>query len=71
MPIRFTGDVKRIHGRREFFSSKIDECFILTLEKHLFRDGSTFTTYKNGGLRETSPRPTTVLQSGCDKINLM
>lgn len=22
----------RIHGRREFFSSKIDECFILTLE---------------------------------------
>ena len=24
----------RIHGRREFFSSKIDECFILTLEKH-------------------------------------
>lgn len=26
----------RIHGRREFFSSKIDECFILTLEKHSF-----------------------------------
>lgn len=24
-----------------------------------------------GGLRETSPRPTTVLRSGCDKINLM
>jgi len=40
----------------------------LTLEKHLFRDGSTFTTYRNGGLRETSPRPTTVLRSSCDKI---
>ena len=30
------GDVIRIHGRREFFSSKIDEYFILTLEKHSF-----------------------------------
>lgn len=34
----------RIHGRREFFSSKIDECFILTMDKIQFESRAEIGT---------------------------